>query len=136
MIRGARQLHGRFAALERVPETLSKTWAEDTARLAASRVRVRTGETRRSIKVDHAGKDGGAVSVGGAAIFLEGGSAAHDENAKGSAMRFQGRTGTVFAKRVHKPAIGARPFLAKSALEAFEKKSPADVVAEAWNRGG
>jgi hypothetical protein len=132
-VQGARQLHNRFRAIHDTGRIYGHAWALATAQIARERVPVKTGETRRSIRIDHETATGAAVSAAGGAVFLEGGTRAHVEEAKGKALKFKQGGRPVYAKRVNKPATAKQPFLSRSSLEAADKESPAETLVDLWN---
>ena len=91
---------GHQAALKPV----GKAWATDTVHGAQARVAVRTGATRRSIRIKNASMKRASVQAWWGARFIEGGTKAHDEKPRRKrVIRFEAQ-GTIFAKRVHHPA--------------------------------
>jgi hypothetical protein len=123
-------------AIKQTFKPVGKAWATDTVHLAQQRVPVRTGATRRSIRVRNASQKRAVVVAIWGARFIEGGTRAHDEKPRRKrAMRFHAQ-GTIFAKRVHKPATRAQPFLKPSAIDALAKNPMAAELIRLWNAAG
>lgn len=132
-LRGTPELRARMRAIKLAFKPIGKNWADDTVRIAKNRVAVRTGATRQSIRVRNASQKRAAVVAIWGARFIEGGTKAHDEKARRkSVMRFEAN-GTIFAKKVHKPATRARPFLEPAAEAALTKNPMAAELIELWN---
>jgi hypothetical protein len=73
----------------------------------------KTGETRGSVTAETVG-DSGSVEAGGAAVFLENGTAPH-EIWGNPTLAFQVNGATIFAAHVNHPGTAARPFMAQAA---------------------
>lgn len=134
-IQGLREYRRRLKAIRTVFKPVGKTWAEDTKSRAQRKVKVRTGATRRSIRVKNASQKKAAVEARGGARFLEAGTKAHTLQAKKfSAMKFDVAGRPQFAKKVRHPGMKAQPFLHESARDALAANPMADELIELWNR--
>ena len=91
----------------------------------------RTGETRGSIKTSSSNGLRGFVSVGGAARFLEWGTAPHVIRAKGGGyLRFEIAGAVFFRKMVNHPGQKATYFVTEAremAIRAIDSLAPAFV---------
>lgn len=90
--------------------------AEGSAK-GTDRFRDRSGKTRQSVKGEYRGLyQGGFVTAGGAAAFLENGTRAHEIHARSaSALRFVVNGQTFFRRMVRHPGTVPRPFMAEAA---------------------
>lgn len=132
-LRGTPELRARMRAIKLAFKPIGRNWAEDTVHLAQARVAVRTGATRRSIRVKNASMKKASVLAIWGARFIEQGTKAHDIKARRkTVMRFEAN-GTIFARKVHKPAQGARPFLEPAAEAALRKNPMAAELIKLWN---
>lgn len=89
---------------------------------------------RRSFRVTSVSSK--KVRVGGhyTAYFIDAGTRAHDITAKpGKRLAFQSGGQTIFARKVHKRATGARPFRQKAAEEALRKNPMVETLIKQWN---
>jgi len=161
---GAADLHKRFKALNAAIEpgrgvtfpsqSVAYRWQQGTAKAARTRIPVRTGETRRSVRPGN-WKGRPAVLAKYTVNFIDAGSKAHDEprsmlTPTGRVSRrkrnISGKTGqplrlkyqmggrTVFSKKVHKPRIAARPFKKWAAEEGLIAINWLTFVVGVWNR--
>jgi len=136
-VQGASALRSRFRQAKLAFKDYGRNeWGPETVKLAKARVVVRTGATRNSIRIKSATQRRAVVQATRGARFLESGTQAHDEKArKKLAMKFAANSGTVFAKKVHKRSTPAKPFLRRSAEDAFRKHNFHDVLVTHWNAG-
>lgn len=136
-LHGAKELRARFKALRQVFKPLGRDWADRTVVLARSRVRVKTGKTKASIRRSNATLRKAQVVASHGARFLDKGTQRHAMQARRfNVMRFpNSRTGRpVFAKRVNHPGARAYPFMRVSAREALDSSDKVRIVIEQWNR--
>lgn len=153
MIQGLPQLEARFKAIgDR--RGLSRALGLETVAGAKRNVRRKTGTTARTIRIAHYDDDNVRVTVGGAGLWLETGTRAHEIRprvksilrfpAKGvkttlggrvssPALRKLGNAAYRFARVVHHPGTKAQPFLIPAAKAALSKLGAAYVL-ERWNR--
>lgn len=133
-LKGATQLRGRLRVARLAFKDYGRNlWAPETVRRAKSRVAVRTGKTRASIRIKSATQRKAVVQAAYGARFVESGAQAHDiKPRKKRALKWQAR-GTVFVKRAHKGAQGAHPFLRNSARDALLEHGFQDHLVEIWN---
>lgn len=123
-------------AIRTVFKPVGKSWAEKTAQLASSRVKVRSGKTKRSIRVKNASMRKAAVEARYGARFLEAGAKPHEMKArKVQAMTIgSGAAGMPqFAKRVKHPGARKQPFLHKSAQDVLAKSPMLNELIKLWN---
>lgn len=133
-LRGGKELRRRLKAIRTVFKPLGRTWGEDTVRLASRRVKVRSGKTRRSIRIKNASQRRAAVQATGGARFLEAGAKPHALKArKLTAMKFNASGRPHFAKRVRHPGHRAQPFLRPSGRDALHRLPMLREVLKLWN---
>lgn len=135
-LHGAKELRARFKALRQVFKPIGKDWADRTVEQAKSRVRVVSGETKRSIRRKSATQKRAIVSASYGGRFLDQGTKAHPIRARRfPAMSFaHSKTGQpVFAKKVRHPGGKAYPFLRVSARAELDSDKNIDHIYRAWN---
>lgn len=134
-LKGASQLLARVKAVKLTFKGYGRTWADETAKEARSRVPVKTGRLKASIRRRNATQKRATVVGHYTSNFVDAGSAAHDVTAKGRSLHgFTGRGGgTIFTKKAHKGRIAARPFKAASAQAALKKHPMKDTMIKLWN---
>jgi hypothetical protein len=133
-LKGASELVARVRAVKLTFKGYGKTWADETARQARTRVPVATGRLKASIRRRNATQKRATVVAHYSANFVDAGSKAHDivpKTAKRLAFQSNGRT--IFAKKVHKDRIGARPFKRASAQAALRKYPIKATMLKLWN---
>lgn len=134
-LQGAPQLRRRLKAIRQVFKPVGRDWADETVRLARSRVKVKSGKTRNSIRRRNASMKRAAVVATHGARFLEAGTQAHDIKARNAkALRFQMGGQTIFSKKVHKRATHAQPFLHRSARDALAENQMLEDLIQLWNQ--
>ena len=134
-LQGSRELKRRLKAIKTVFKPVGRNWAEDTQRLASSRVKVRTGKTKRTIRVRNVTLKRAAVEAREGARFLEAGAQAHDIKArKFQAMKFSTGGLPQFAKKVRHPGAPKQPFLRNSGADALRKNPMAEELIKLWNQ--
>ena len=137
MITGGNALRARMKAVSLVFKPQGKAWADLTAQKAKPRVPEKTGRLRASIRRKSATQKKAVVVGHYTAYFIDAGPKAHviEPNTK-PRLIFQGRRGTVFARKVHHRGYAARPFRARSANEALAETWDQKAIIDAWNSGG
>lgn len=134
-LKGSRELRRRLKAIRTVFKPVGKTWAEKTVHLAASRVEVKTGKTRASIRVKNASMRKAAVEAKGGARFLEAGTKAHIIRPKRfRALKWNASGQPMFAKKVNHPATKAKPFLRRSGRDVLEQSDMLQELLKLWNQ--
>lgn len=134
-LRGSRELRARLRAIKTVFKPVGRQWTEETTRLARSRVTVRTGATRNSIRRKNASMTRASVVATGGARFLEAGTVPHPIRAKKvSAMKFNAAGQPRFAKRVKHPGSRKQPFLRQSGRDALAKIDMLRDLLDLWNK--
>jgi hypothetical protein len=135
-LRGGPELRRRLKAIKTVFKPIGRNWAEDTVRLASSRVRTKTGKTKRSIRVKNASMKKAAVEAKHGARFLEAGAAPHQLTPrKFTAMKFTPKSGGIrFTKKARHPGMRAQPFLHDSARDALARNPMAEELIRLWNQ--
>jgi hypothetical protein len=134
-LRGGRELRARLAAMERAKRPVTRTWATETARAMRPMVPVKTGALRRSIDVGHTSEEEATVVANSSAFFVDAGTRPHDiEPRRKPSLVFQGKRGTVFARKVHHRGSRAQPFRARAAREGLRRTRIVDFFIGAWNR--
>jgi hypothetical protein len=110
-------------------------WAEACAEEARRRVPSHTGRLRKSIRKKNANQKRATVVGHYSANFVDAGSKAHDIVAKKAPrLIFQERGRTIFARKVHKQRVAARPFKRAAALAAIQKNPMSDTFIQQWNK--
>lgn len=134
-IQGGRELKARLRAISQSFKPIGRDWADDTAKLAKSRVPVRTGRLRQSIRRRSATQKRATVVAHYTAFFVDKGPKAHTIRArKARFLVFEGRGGhTIFAPKVLHRGYRGRPFRERAALEALRRNPMAEEVIKAWN---
>jgi hypothetical protein len=134
-LKGGPQLRARLKALKQAFKPIGRKWGDHTVEGAKRRVPVRTGKLKQSIRVRHNSMKRTTVGAMYYGIFIEKGTKAHSiKPKKARSLVFQGRHGTIFAKKVNHPRVGARPFAAPAAREALQANPMAEAIIEEWNR--
>lgn len=117
-IEGIAQLSARLVALGETPERLMVVWPERAVAFAKARVRVKSGETQRSIRFVRKGKTGGELRSNSTGRYLEFGTPPHPIPGgkkggplKGKALAFKDGGRTIFAKKVNHPRTRKHTFL-------------------------
>jgi hypothetical protein len=132
-LKGDTQLRARLKAIKQTFKPVGKQWGEDTAKYSRAHVPVKSGATQRSIRVRNASQKRATVVGKYTVNFIDAGTAAHDERPKKrKAMRYG--TGEIrFAKRIHHPRVGARPFKKDAAQYGLRKNPMAVELLKLWN---
>jgi len=134
-LKGSRELRARLRAIKTVFKPVGRQWTDETTRLARSRVRVRSGATRNSIRRKNASMTKAAVVATGGARFLEAGVTPHTIKAKKmTAMKFNASGLPRFAKKVKHPGSRAHPFLRISGRDALSKIDILRDLLDLWNK--
>ena len=134
-LRGSRELRRRLKAIRTVFKPVGKTWADQTVRLAQSRVTVKSGKTKASIRVKNASMRKAAVEAKGGARFLEAGTKAHVIKPKRfRALKWNTAGQPMFAKKVNHKGSKAKPFLRRSGRDVLEKSDMLKELLNLWNQ--
>jgi hypothetical protein len=134
-LRGTPELRRRLKAIKTVFKPVGREWADRTAQIAKTRVPVKTGATRASIRRRNASQRKATVVGKYTVNFIDAGAQAHDISAKHQqALRFNAGGQTVFRRKVHKDRIPARPFKRESADQALREVDIMADLIELWNR--
>ena len=134
-LQGSKQLKARLAALKDGFKPAGRAWAKADVQLNRAHVPNKTGRLRRSFRVRTASRNRASVAGHYTAYFVDKGPKAHDifpKKAKG--LVFQGRNGTVFAKKVHHRGYRGRPFRKRMAEEALRREPLAKHYINEWNK--
>lgn len=136
-LRGSKELRRRLKAIKTVFKPAGKDWTEHTVAAAKRRLAssVDTGKTRASVRRRNASQKKASVVGRYPVNFIDAGVKAHDikpKNAK--VLKFDVGGRTIFAKKVHKRAIPARPFKKESGREGLEKVDILSDLIDLWNR--
>jgi hypothetical protein len=135
MLKGSRELRARLRAIKTVFKPVGRQWTDETTSLARSRVRVRSGATRNSIRRKNVSLTRAAVVATGGARFLEAGTVPHKIAAKRmTAMKFNLAGQPRFAKKVKHPGSRKQPFLRQSGRDALAKLDMLQDLIDLWNR--
>ena len=134
-LKGGPELRRRLKAIQLTFKPVGRKWADATADVARSRVPVKTGRLRQSIRRKNATQKRATVSAHYTATFVDGGTKAHDIVAKtGGTLAFTGSRGPVFAKKVHHRGARAQPFKERAAREGLRKTPMAQELINLWNK--
>ena len=133
-LQGASQFKARLKALRTAFKPYARAVGDTAVPLMRSRIPVRTGKTRNSVRVRNSTERKMTIVANFPAIFIDKGTKAHDEKPRRfKAIKFEGGNGPVFTKKVHHPRTAAKPFAARSMTEAVRKHPMADELIKAWN---
>ena len=136
-LKGKQELKARLRAVSLSFKPIGKKWADETAKAARPKVPVKTGRLRASIKRKSATMKRAQVGMYYTGYFVDKGPQAHDIIAKtGGSLVFQGRSGTVFARKVHHRGYKGRPFRKQSGIDGLRATPQADIIIEQWNKAG
>lgn len=134
-LRGSPELRRRLKAIRGVFKDAGREWADDTAKIARTKVPVRTGKTRASIRRRNASQRKATVVGNYPVNFIDAGVKAHDiKPKKHNAMKFEAGGRTIFSKKVHKRATPARPFKKRAGERGLDKVDILKDLLELWNR--
>lgn len=134
-LKGGRELRARLKAAGQMFKPYGRQWADTTAEEARRRVPVVTGALRKSIRRRNATQRRATVVGAYWGNFVDAGSKAHDIKARRAPrLIFQAGGRTIFAKKVHKDRIAARPFKKDAALAALRKHPMSDELIAQWNK--
>lgn len=137
-LKGTPELKNRLNKLREVFKPVGRSWADKTVTNAQHRLasHKRTGRLHDSVRRSAATKRRAAVSAHYTANFEDAGAVPHDITAKpGKALIFQGRSGTIFARKVHHRGRKARPFKVRAAQDALRDTPLEQILIDEWNSG-
>lgn len=133
-LKGAPELRRRLRAIKTVFKPAGREWADETAREAKRRVRVRTGATQRSIRRRNASQKRATVVGNYPVNFIDAGAKEHDITArKVGTLKFKSGGETVFRRKVHKQRQAAHPFKRESAEAGLRKVDIIGDLIRLWN---
>lgn len=134
-LKGDTELKRRLKAMRLSFKDSGRKWADATVPEAKRRVPIATGETRGSIRRKNASQRLATVVGNYPVNFIDAGVKAHDiKPRRVSTLKFDVGGRTVFAKKVHKRAIAARPFKRAAAEAGLEKVDIIGSIIDGWNR--
>jgi hypothetical protein len=144
-LEGADELRARLDAVAASFPPIGAAWATEAVRLMRQRVHSPRGRMRKSI-VGESGARGAEVYGDWRLTFQDKGTKPHDISPKKSRGQ-TGRTATAvgygygtdrayFRRQVHVRGIKKRPFIRRSAREAFKGTTGAAEIIKAWNLAG
>ena len=134
-LKGGRELRARLKAAGQMFKPYGKRWADTTAAEMKPNIPERTGATRKSVRRRNATQKRATVVGSYITNFIDAGSKAHDIEARRApflVFDYQGQT--IFAKRVHKQRIAAKPFKRKAAEAALRKYPMSRELVAQWNK--
>lgn len=134
---GGDALRARLKAAGLVFKPYGKRWADATAdeMRHSDSWQDNTGRLRKSFRRRNATAKKATVVGHYTSNFVDAGSKAHDiVPRKGQFLIFDYKGQTIFAKRVHKQRIAAKPFKARAARRALERHPMSDELIAQWNR--
>lgn len=133
-LKGGPELRARLKAIGQAFKPLGRDWADDTVDRLARATPRRTGATARSYRRRNSSAKRATVVGSHVAYFIDAGQREHAEAPRRThALRFEGRAGIKFSKRVQHPRVAPRPFRARAATEALNENSPLKAVVKEWN---
>ena len=129
-------MQARLKALRLSFKPIGKNWAEDFVRIGKPRIPVKTGKTRRVMRVRNVTQRRATVTGSFVAYFIDKGTVPHTITAKrAGSLAFKGRDGRpVFARSVHHRGQRAKPFRQRTADEALRRNPMAKTVIDAYNK--
>jgi hypothetical protein len=134
-IRGKAELNARLRALKLAFKPIGRSWAKETVTLSKPQVPVRTGKTRRSLRVRHANQRRATVYGSFVASILDKGAKPHTINAKpGKHLIFSAGGRTIFARKVHHRGVRGRRYATRAAREALRRTPMAQHLIDQWNQ--
>lgn len=136
-LQGAPQLRARLRAIRTVYKPVGRIWGEDVVALARTRIPVRTGNTRDSVRVKNATMRKTVVRGAYPINFINAGTKAHTiVPRKATTLAFTVNGKAKFAKRVRIPQKAARPFKRDVALRALAEVNILQNLIKVWNDAG
>lgn len=138
-LKGSPELRARLKGIRQVFKPVGRDWADATADAARRRIRsvgaVATGRTVDSIRRRNASQRKATVVGHYPVNFIDAGVKAHDIRPKRASMlRFDVGGRTVFARKVHKRAIPARPFKKEAARDGLRETNLRSRLIDLWNK--
>ena len=126
----------RLKALSLSFKPIGKKWADDFVQLGRPRIPVKTGKTRRTLRVRNASQKRATVVGSFVNYFIDKGTVPHTIRAKRTGtLAFKARQGhTVFARSVHHRGQRAKPFRQRTAEEAMRRNPMAKTVIDQYNK--
>jgi hypothetical protein len=135
-LRGADDLRKRIRALGVSFKPIGRKWGRETVTLSRPQIPIRTGKTRRSLRVRHANMKRATVYGSFVAAILDKGAKAHTITPrKGSRLVFQSGGNTIFARKVNHRGVRGSRYAGKAAREALRRVGVKQELIDAWNRG-
>jgi hypothetical protein len=133
-LKGKRELNARLKALRTVFKPIGKAWGKSAVGEMRSRIPVKEGKLKRSVRVTSSTQKKVRVGAFYTAYFVDAGPKAHLIAPKQSRVLAYPQGGqTLFARKVHHRGYRARPFRQRAAEEALRKNPMAVEVIAAWN---
>ena len=134
-LQGKRQMQARLRALSQSFKPIGRKWADDFVHIAKPQIPVRTGKTRRLMRVRNANMKRATVVGHFVSYFIDKGPKAHViRPKKHTALKFNAGGQTRFARQVHHRGYRGRPFRERSAREALRRNPMAKTVIEQYNK--
>lgn len=137
-LKGVPGLLARIKAVKLTFKPYGRTWADETARQARSRVPNRntkwsTGRLHDSIRRKNATQRKATVVGHYTGNFIDADVKAHDITPRGRRLVFRSDGRTIFAKKVHKPRTKGNRFKSRSAHAALKRYPIRDTMIQLWN---
>lgn len=134
-VSGIPQLRARLKAVRLAWKPVARDWAELTAEKMQHDIPVRTGKTRKSVRVGNVTQRRATVKGSYVIDFLSSGTKAHAEVPKRkTTLAWKDAGGqTIFARKVNQPQHRGTHIREKAATEAFEKTDILGSVVKLWN---
>jgi hypothetical protein len=134
-LKGADDLRRRLNDLKKAYKPIGRKWGRASINAGRPMVPVLTGRLRKSMRITSATEKTTRVGAHYTAYFVDKGPKPHVITAKkAKGLVFQGRRGTVFARKVHHRGYRGRPFRQRMAEEGLRQTPMAQEIIDAWNK--
>ena len=134
-LRGAEDLRKRIRALRLTFKPLGRKWARETVNLSRPQIPIRTGKTRRSLRIRHANQRRATVYGSFVASILDKGAQPHPiRPRKASRLVFQSGGRTIFARSVHHRGVRGKRYAGRAAREALRRVDMSQQLIDQWNK--
>jgi hypothetical protein len=134
-LKGKRELNARLKSIRQVFKPYGKAWGKDAVAESRSRIPVKTGKLKRSVRVTSSTQKKVRVGAFYTAYFVDAGPKAHDIRAQGRGrLIFEADGQNIYIRKVHHRGYRARPFRQRAAEEALRKNPMAAELISQWNK--
>lgn len=134
-LKGKRQCQARMRALGQAFKPIGRQWGDLTVREMKPKIPVKTGKSRRSVRVRNNTMKRTTVVGRFTLYFRDAGTKAHDiMPRKAKALKFPIGGRTIYSRKVHQRGLRAHPFRERASREALRRTPMAQTVIKEWNR--